>query len=153
MTANEPESPADLSRPSMWSVVKRARIEFGNDSATDLAAALTYYAVLAVVPGLIVLLSILGLTHTSTGQLTTQAASVAPGSTGKVIETLIKQAQAHHGGAGIAAIVGIVVSLWSASGYVAAFMRAANRVYDIGEGRPIWKTAPIRLALTLFAVV
>ena len=148
-----PESPLELDKPSLWAVVKRARVEFSNDSATDLAAALTYYAVLAVVPGLIVLLSILGLTHTNTKQLTSQAASLAPGSTGKVIETLIRQAQAHHSGAGIAAIVGVVIALWSASGYVAAFMRASNRVYDIGEGRPIWKTAPLRLGLTLFAVI
>jgi membrane protein len=153
MASGEPESPTELSKPSLWAAVKRARVEFGNDNATDLAAALTYYAVLSVVPGLIVLLSILGLTHTSTSQLTTQATNVAPGSTGKVIQTLIKQAQSHHSGAGVAAGVGIVVALWSASGYVAAFMRAANRVYDIGEGRPFWKTAPIRLALTLFAVV
>lgn len=149
----QPESPTDLSRRSLWAVTKRARVEFGNDNATDLAAALTYYAVLAVVPGLIVLLSILGLTGTSTQQLTTQVNHIAPGSTAKVIQTLIHQAQHHHGGAGIAAIAGMVVALWSASGYVGGFMRAANRVYDIGEGRPIWKTAPLRVALTAFAVL
>lgn len=149
----EPESPTDLDKPSLRAVLKRARVEFRNDSVTDLAAALTYYAVLAVVPGLIVLLSIVGLTGASTHTLTAQVSNVAPGSSAKVVQTLIKQAAAHHGGAGIAAIVGVLVALWSASGYVAAFMRAANRVYDIGEGRPIWKTAPLRLGVTLFAVV
>jgi membrane protein len=153
MADREPESPVELGKRSLWSVVKRARVEFGNDDATDLAAALTYYAVLSVVPGLIVLLSILGLAHTSTQQLTTQVTQVAPGSSGKVIQTLIKQAASHHSGAGVAAVVGIVVALWSASRYVGAFMRAANRVYDIGEGRPMWKTAPIRLGVTLFAVI
>ena len=153
MSTRGPESPTDLSRPSLWSVMRRARVEFSNDNVTDLAAGLTYYGVLAIVPGLIVLLSVLGLTGTSTHQLTSQATSVAPGSTGQLIKTLIHQAQGHHSGAGIAAIAGIVVALWSASGYVAAFMRASNRVYDIGEGRPIWKTAPIRLGVTLFAVV
>jgi membrane protein len=137
----------------MGSVLKRVRIEFGNDNVTDLAAALTYYAVMAVVPGLIVLLSILGLTGTNTDELTKQVSQIAPGSAAKVVVTLIRQAQAHHGGAGVAAIAGVVVALWSASGFVGAFMRAANRVYDIGEGRPIWKTAPIRLGLTLFAVL
>jgi membrane protein len=82
-----------------------------------------------------------------------QFKTVTPGSTAKVVQTLITQAQAHRGGAGIAAVAGVVVALWSASGYVAAFMRASNRVYDIGEGRPIWKTAPIRLGVTLVAVV
>src|SRR5579875_3830840 len=153
MSTRGPESPTDLSRPSLWSVMRRARVEFSNDNVTDLAAGLTYYGVLAIVPGLIVLLSVLGLTGTSTHQLTSQATSVAPGSTGQLIKTLIHQAQGHHGGAGIAAIAGIVIALWSASGYVAAFMRASNRVYDIGEGRPIWKTAPLRLGVTLFAVL
>lgn len=151
---NEPASPAQLSKSSLRAVAKRVRVEFADDNVTDLAAALTYYAVLAVVPGLIVLLSIVGLTGaTNVHQLTTQVTSLSPGSTGKVVQTLIRQAQAHHGGAGVAAIVGIVVMLWSASGYVGAFMRAANRVYDIGEGRPIWKTVPLRLGITAFAVV
>ncbi len=153
MPDQEPDSPTDLSTPSIGSVLKRVRVEFGNDQVTDIAAALTYYAVLAVVPGLIVLLSILGLTGTSTTAITRQVHSVVPGSAASVITTLINQAKNHHGGAGIAAIAGIVISLWSASGYVGAFMRAANRVYNIGEGRPIWKTAPIRLGVTLFAVV
>jgi membrane protein len=151
--SSEPESPTDLNRPSILSVLKRVRVEFGNDQVTDIAAALTYYAVLAVVPGLIVLLSILGLTGTNTNVITNQVHSVIPGSAASVITTLINQAKNHHGGAGVAAVAGIVIALWSASGYVGAFMRAANRVYNIGEGRPIWKTAPIRLAVTLFAVV
>jgi membrane protein len=148
-----PDSPTELNKPSIWSVLKRARVEFSNDNVTDLAAALTYYGLMAVVPGLIVLVSIIGLTGANSQQLMTQVTSVAPGSAAKVIQTLIRQAQQHHSGAGVAFIAGLVVALWSASGYVAAFMRAANRVYDIGEGRPIWKTAPLRLGITLFAVV
>jgi membrane protein len=133
--------------------MKRVRVEFGTDNVTDLAAALTYYAILAVVPGLIVLLSILGLTGTNTHEISTQVSKLAPGSAAKVIQTLIRQAQGHRSGAGVAAIAGIVIALWSASSFVAAFMRAANRVYDIGESRPIWRTGPIRLGLTLFAVL
>lgn len=134
-------------------VLKRVRVEFGLDNGTDLAAALTYYAVLAAVPGLIVLLSILGITGASTHQLTVQVDKIAPGSMAEVINTLIKQAHSNQSGAGAAAVVGVIIALWSASGYVGAFMRAANRVYDIGEGRPIWKTAPLKLALTVFAVL
>ena len=153
MPDREPESPGELSKRSIWAVLRRVRTEFSEDGVTDLAAALTYYGVMAVVPGLIVLVAIIGLTGANSQQLMTQVASVAPGSAAKIVQTLIRQAQAHHSGAGIAAIAGLVIALWSASGYVAAFMRAANRVYDIGEGRPIWKTAPIRLGVTLFAVV
>lgn len=134
-------------------ILKRVRVQFGLDNCTDLAAALTYYAVLAAVPGLIVLLSILGITGASTHQLTVQVDKIAPGSMAEVIKTLINQAHSQQSGAGVAAVVGVIIALWSASGYVGAFMRAANRVYDIGEGRPIWKTAPLKLALTVFAVV
>jgi membrane protein len=69
------------------------------------------------------------------------------------VHTLITQAQSNKGAAGLSAIVGVVVALWSASGYVAAFMRASNVIYGIGEGRPIWKTLPIRLGVTIVAVI
>src|SRR5579862_2428590 len=98
MSKREPDSPSDLSRRSIRSVVGRVRVEFGDDNVTDLAAALTYYGVLAVVPGLIVLLSILGLTGTNTHELAAQVGSIAPGSAAKVIQTLLRQAQSHHGG-------------------------------------------------------
>ena len=150
----DPESPTDLSKPSLVAVVKRASKEFSNDNLTDLAAALTYYAVLSVVPGLIVLISILGLLgQDTTAQVVDQVQSVAPGSSADFVRTLITQAQSNKGGAGIGAVLGILVALWSASGYVAAFMRASNVVYGIGEGRPIWKTTPIRLGVTIVAVL
>ncbi len=60
----------------------------------------------------------------------------------------MQQAQAAGGGAGIAAIFGLLAAFWSASGYIAAFMRASNSIYDVPEGRPIWKTLPIRLGVT-----
>jgi membrane protein len=149
-----PESPTDLPRSSMVAVLKRTRHEFKNDNLTDVAAALTYYAILSVVPGLIVLMSILSLAgRGTTEQVVDQVKTITPGSSARVVQTLINQAQAHRGGAGAAAIAGVVVALWSASGYVPAFMRASNRMYDIGEGRPIWKTAPIRIGVTIVAVV
>ena len=150
----DPDRPTDLSKPSLVAVVKRAGKEFSNDNLTDLAAALTYYAVLSVVPGLIVLISILGLLgQDTTAQVVDQVQSVAPGSSADFVRTLITQAQSSKGGAGIGAVLGILVALWSASGYVAAFMRASNVVYGIGEGRPIWKTTPIRLGVTIVAVL
>ena len=149
-----PDSPTDLPRPSLVAVVKRAAREFQRDELTDLAAALTYYGVLAVVPGLIVLISLLGLLGPdTTTQLLDQVSAVAPGSSAEVVQTLITQAQSNRTSAGIGAVAGLLVALWSASGYVSAFMRASNRVYGIGEGRPLWKTVPIRLGVTAVAVV
>ena len=151
---DEPDSPTELSKPSLFAVLKRARTEFSNDRLTDLAAALTYYAVLSIVPGLIVLISLLGLLGAdTTTQVSNQVQALAPGSSADFVRSLITQAQANKVGAGIGAILGVVVALWSASGYVAAFMRASNVIYDIGEGRPIWKTLPIRLGVTIVAVI
>ncbi|MCW2516141.1 MAG: ribonuclease [Mycobacterium sp.] len=151
---DDPDSPTELSKPSLFAVLKRVGQQVGNDGLTDLAAALTYYAVLSIVPGLIVLISILGLLGPDTAtQVADQAQAIAPGSSANFVHTLITQAQANKGGAGLSAILGVAVALWSASGYVAAFMRASNVVYGIGEGRPIWKTLPIRLGVTVAAVI
>lgn len=148
------DSPGDLSKQSLVDVVKRARIEFRNDHLTDLAAGLTYYAILSVVPGLILLVTLLGLLGPdTTQQVVAQAQAIAPGSSAETVSTLISQAQQNRTTAGLGAIISLAVALWSASGYVAALMRASNVVFDIGEGRPIWKTLPTRIGLTLFAVV
>jgi membrane protein len=151
---DEPDSPTDLPKSSLKDVLRRARGEFRRDHLTDLAAGLTYYATLSAVPGLIVLVAILGLLGPdTTSQLTEQVRSIAPGSSSELVSNLIGQAQSNRTGAGIGAVVGLLVALWSASGYVAGFMRASNVIYDIGEGRPIWKTVPIRIGLTVLAVV
>jgi membrane protein len=152
--ASSPESPTDLSKPSLKAVVKRSGTEFKSDHLTVLAAALTYYGVLSVLPGLIVLFAILGLLGKSTTHdLVTHVQSVAPGSSAHFIRSLINQAQSDKKDAGVGAIIGIVIAFWSASGYVNAFRQASNIIYGIEEGRPIWKTLPLRLAVTLVAVV
>lgn len=154
LDSDHPDSPADLSRPSLVAVVRRARVEFGRDHLTDLAAALTYYGVLSIVPALIVLVAALGLLgQDTTDQAIAQVQAIAPGSSAEFVHTLIAQAQADRTGAGLGAVVGVLVALWSASGYVAAFMRASNVIYDMPEGRPIWKTLPIRVGLTVLAVL
>jgi membrane protein len=151
---DSPDSPADLPSSSLKEALGRARKEFRRDHLTDLAAGLTYYATLSAIPALIVLVAVLGLLGPdTTSQLTNQVQAIAPGSSAELVGNLITQAQANRTGAGIGAVVGLLVALWSASGYVAAFMRASNVIYDIGEGRPIWKTLPIRLGLTVLAVV
>jgi membrane protein len=154
MTSDELDSPTDLPSSSRRAVLRRARAEFRRDHLTDLAAGLTYYATLSAVPALIVLVAVLGLLGPdTTRQVTEQIQAIAPGSSAQFVSNLIEQAQSNRTGAGIGAIVGIVVALWSASGYVAAFGRAMNRIYEIREGRPFWKLRPLFLLLTLIAVV
>jgi membrane protein len=149
-----PAGPAALPARSWGAAIKRTVSEFRRDDLTDLAAALTYYGVLAIFPALIALVSILGLVgHSATQPLIENLGKVAPGPSKTIFTSAIQNLQKSQGTAGIVFVVGLLAALWSASSYVAAFMRASNTIYDVEEGRPIWKTVPVRLAVTLVLVV
>jgi len=149
-----PEKPTRLTVGSWGGVLKRTVGEFRQDELTDLAAALTYYGVLAIFPALIALVSILGLIgHSATQPLIENLGKVAPGPAKSIFTSAIENIQRSRGTSGVLFIVGLGGALWSASGYVAAFMRASNRIYDVEEGRPIWKTLPVRVSVTVVTVV
>jgi membrane protein len=149
-TEKAPESPTDLGKRSWLGVLKRTATEFKEDNLTDWAAALTYYGVLAIFPALIVLVSVLGLIGSSATQpLIDNLGQVAPGPAKDIFTSAIKDIQGSQGAAGVFFVIGLLGALWSASGYVAAFMRASNAIYDMPEGRPIWKTLPTRVGLTI----
>lgn len=135
-------------------MIKRTVKEFNGDHFTDLAAALTYYGVLAIFPMLIVIVSVLGLIGRSVTQpLISNLGSVAPGPARQIFTSAIHNIQSHQGTAGVLFVVGLLGALWSASGYIAAFMRASNVVWDVQEGRPFYKTIPIRLGVTVITVI
>ncbi len=152
--AAAPETPAQLSRGSWLAAARRCLTEFRDDALTDRAAALTYYGVLAIFPGLLFLVSLLGLL----GQRATQPfidnfATAMPGAVRQTMLTAVNRLQGAHAAAGLLAIAGMAAALWSASSYTAAFMRASNAIYDVPEGRPVWKTLPVRLGVTLALMV
>ncbi len=145
-----PDTPTDLKGRSWGGVLKRTAKEFQADNLTDWAAALTYYAILSIFPALLALISILGLVGQSATQpLIDNISTVAPGSAKDITTEAIRNLQKSQGAAGVLFIVGLATAIWSASGYIAAFMRASNAIYDIEEGRPIWKTLPVRIGLTI----
>jgi membrane protein len=149
-----PESPSDLKGRSWFGVLKRTVKEFSEDNITDWAAALTYYGVLSIFPALIVLVSILGLIGESATQpLIDNLGSVAPGPAQDIFRSAIENLQGSQGAAGVFFVIGILGAIWAASGYIAAFMRASNAIYDMPEGRPIWKTLPVRVGLTVLLIV
>jgi len=161
-TANPPAEPSGpvpkkltgMPRAGWIAILKRSIREFKHDDITDRAAALTYFGVLALFPAMLVLVSILGLLGKSTSQqVLNNISQIAPGGVHTFLQGVVTQVQGKAGVAGVAGIIGIVVALWSASGYVAAFMRASNAIYDVDEGRPIWKTAPIRVGTTIALVI
>ena len=151
----KPDSPSDLTEPSMRFVLRKTAREFAADECTDLAAALTYYAVLSLFPALLVMVSLLGVF--GQGRRTTDAVlavvdDVAPGSTLDTVRPVVTQL-VESPSAGFALALGLLGALWSASGYVGAFGRAMNRIYEIGEGRPFWKLRPLQLGLTVGGLV
>jgi len=134
-------------------MLRRTAKEFQDDELTDRAAALTYYAFLALFPGLL-LVSVLGLAgRSATDQVLENTNRFAPGSARDILTTAVQDLQGQAGLGSAMALIGLLGALWSASGYVAAFIRASNSVYDIPEGRPVWKLTPLRLALTLVLLV
>ena len=149
-----PGTPTDLRARSWAGVFRRTVSEFKRDNLTDLAAALTYYGILAIFPAIIALVSILGLVGNSATQpLIENLDKVAPGPAKTIFTHAIQNLNKSQGAAGIIFIVGLAGALWSASGYVAAFMRASNAIYDVEEGRPFWKTLPVRVSVTVVTVV
>ncbi len=152
----KPDAPTELGRSAWVAVLKRTYGEFKDDNLTDWAAALTYYAVLALFPGLIVLVALVGLFGQypqTTNALLDIVNQVGPQSAVDTFRAPIEGVVKSKGGAGALLSFGLLGALWSASGYLGAFMRASNVVYERGEGRPFWKLRPIQLVVTLVGVL
>ena len=125
-------------RPALrWSwrrVLRRTVTEFREDNVTDWAAALTYYGVLSIFPALIALISVVGLLGSSaTSSLLDNLKAFTPGPAKDILTNAVTGLSRSQSSSGILFVVGLVLALWSASGYVAAFMRAANSIWDAPE--------------------
>ncbi|MEU0661510.1 MULTISPECIES: YihY/virulence factor BrkB family protein [Streptomyces] len=152
--AGTPDEPTDLSAGSWRAVLKRTGKEFMDDELPDRAAALTYYSVLSIFPALLVLVSVLGVIGDSaTRTVLDNLQKLAPGPVRDILGDAVKQLQDSPGASGVVAVVSLLGAIWSASGYVGGFIRTANAVYDLPEGRPVWKLTPLRVGLTLVLMV
>ncbi|WP_286928937.1 MULTISPECIES: YihY/virulence factor BrkB family protein [Aeromicrobium] len=150
-----PSSPKDLKKRPWLYVVRKTAREFSEDQGTDLAAALTYYSVLALFPAVLAMLSLVGLVGSSEKTVDAILQVLrdvgATGAADTLEPTLMQLGQSQSSGLGF--IIGLAAALWSASAYVNAFSRGMNRIYEIDEGRPFWKLRPIMLLLTLVTVI
>jgi membrane protein len=144
------------SRSGLLPRLKRTFTEFSEDNMSDWAAALTYYGLLSLFPALIALVSILGLfgdPATTTKSITQIVTKLGPASAAQTFAGPVKSITSHKSAAGVLFFVGLGTALWSASGYIGAFMRAANIIYETPEGRPFWKLRPLQIAVTLFMIL
>jgi membrane protein len=144
-----PERPGQLPARAWFGVLRRTITESIDDELSDRAAALTYFGITSIFPGLLVLVSAVSLLgRSTTDDVLANVRALAPGPAREIVAQGIENLQRNPGAAGVLAIVGLVIAFWSATGYVGGFMRAANAIYDVPEARPIWKTVPIQLAVT-----
>src|SRR4051812_25175491 len=143
-------------KTGLWPTLKRTALEFQEDNLTDWAAALTYYGLLALFPAVIVLVSIIGLVadpQSTTRTLTDIVTRAGPDTAAQTFAGPIQQLTESRSTAGFALVASTVVALWSAAGYLGAFIRASNVIYETREGRPFWKLRPLQLLLTLALVL
>src|SRR5215208_1214210 len=143
-------------KATKFGVLRRTATEFSEDNLTDQAAALTYYALLALFPALIALVSIVGLfadPQSTSQKITEIVTQIGPSSGAQTFKGPIESITSNQSAAGILFVVGLLAALWAASGYVGAFMRASNVIYETPEGRPIWKLRPVQMAITLVIVL
>jgi membrane protein len=143
-------------KPTAFGVLRRTATEFSEDNLTDWAAALTYYGLLALFPALIALVSIVGLfadPQSTTEKLTEIVTQIGPSTASETFSGPIESITSNRSTAGVLLVLGLAGALWSASGYIGAFMRASNVIYETPEGRPIWRLRPLQMLITLVMVI
>ncbi|WP_427131566.1 YihY/virulence factor BrkB family protein [Pseudarthrobacter sp. S9] len=153
--SRKPDSPTGVSKPTWKYIAKKTLREFSKDQCPDLASGLTYYAVLSLFPALLALVSLLGIfgqAGKTTAALLDIVQGIAPGSTVDTIRQPVEELTTSPS-AGFALVIGLATALWSASGYVGAFGRAMNRVYEVDEGRAFVRLRGTMLGVTVLAVV
>lgn len=145
-----PRRPSELRVRSWLRVIWRTILRYFEGDLDDRAAALTYYGIMSIFPGLVVLVSTVGLFGESFARrVEDNLRTLAPGPAKQIIADALTNLRENPRAAGIVAIVSVIVAFWSATGYIGSFMRATNRIFDVPEGRPLWKTIPLQFAITI----
>jgi membrane protein len=132
-----------------WDVVKKAYVDIINNHTMAMAAGLSYYFVMSLFPLLILAASILAffpkqdLFNRVIGAMSTV---VPPDSMGVVRGVLKDVVKANKGGF---FTIGLLGTIWTASGGFSSLIEALNVAYDVPETRPIWKTRLLALGLMM----
>lgn len=145
-----PKRPSELRFRAWLRVVWRTILRYLEGDLDDRAAALTYYGIMSIFPGLVVLISAVGVFGESFArQVEVNLSGLTPGPARQIIAEALLHLRENPRTAGFVAAASVVIALWSATGYIGSFMRAANRIFEVPEGRPLWKTIPLQLVITI----
>jgi len=146
---------AVLTRPpaAWWPALRRTPVSLWNDDISDYAAALTYYAILSVLPALLVTVLAIGLISPGTAQaFVTHVTAYAPAESASDLHAALSRMLGADSGAWPLLLAGTVSALWSASSYLAVFRRALHRMHRVEDHRSPWRRAP-RIVLTALALL
>jgi membrane protein len=153
--ASRVRKPTDLTARAWWHALRDAGKAFRDRDLTDNAAALTYYSVLSLFPFLVVLVSLLGVLGSpqSIDGMLRIVEDLGSESAVDTVRPVIENIVENSAEAGVALVLGIAAGLWSASGYIGAFIRTANEIYDVEEDRAFYQLRPVQLLMTLVMTI
>jgi membrane protein len=146
-------------RWSTWRrIIWRSVLGYINDDGTDFAAAMTYSAVTALIPSLVVIVALVNLVTDGTAAVNAVIGILGDLGVGSIVgnsslRSIIDSLLLGQNSAKVLLSFGLVIAIWSASGYVSTFTRASNRIYGVREGRPWWKLQLFEIALAAVALV
>lgn len=150
------DSPTEIPARGWNDIRARVMAEAKDDGVTLMSAGVAFYALLALVPALVALISIYGLLATPSGveQQITSSLSAAPREVRELVKAQLQSIVSATGGSTIVGvIIGIVLALWSASSGVGHLVEAINRAYDEKETRGFVRRKALALVLTVGATL
>lgn len=149
------DSPARPEAGDWRVILTRTLHEFRMSQSWDIAAALTYYAVLTIFPALLGALALTGIFGSAEAVART-ALDVVGDLAGEELAAAVAQPveqllDASH--AALAFVTGLVLTLWTVSGYLGTFGRGMNRILGVEEGRPFWEARPAMIGVAFVVVL
>jgi membrane protein len=144
---------------STWRrVLWRSLVGFIDDDCTDFAAAMTYSTVTALIPSMVVIVALVNLVSDGQAAVDTVLGMLRDLGIGSIVgnsslTSVLDSLLTNENSAKVLLSFGLVIAIWSASGYVSTFTRASNRIYGVQEGRAWWKLQLLELVLAAVALV
>ncbi len=136
-------------------MLRRTIRAFGTDGGPDIAASLTFYGILALVPATMVAFSVVSLLgrgdETAKIVVDVVKALVPDASTAPVREVIAQIAESRL--SGVILVFAIALTVWAIARFVAALGRGMNRIYHVEEGRAGWKLKAGQLLISLVVIV
>jgi membrane protein len=147
--------PTHLSKQDYLAIVRRGIKEFNNDHMTNIAAALAYYAFLAIPAALLVAVGLFSLLAgpSAVTTLIGKLHGIIPGQASNLLESSLKN-MTQHKGTGVTVLgIGGVLALWSLTGAMQNLMWAFNIAYEREEGRGFVRRRITALGMVVFALI